>query len=69
MLLDREFYLPRIGTDDTACLQKVDVGGTCLPFMSKLQWTGCMLERVQVAVVRGDAVYGHSCDLRIWLED
>lgn len=37
--------------------------------MTKLQWTGCMLERVQVAVVRGDAVYGHSCDLRIWLED
>ena len=71
-LLDRELYLPQSWTNKPARLQAVGLAPDT-PFATKPQLARRMLARVlnagpPVAWVTGDCVYGHSTDLRQWLE-
>ena len=71
-LLDRALYLPRSWTDAPARLQAVGLAADT-PFATKPQLAQQMLQRARAAGVTaawvvGDSVYGHSSQLRQWLE-
>ena len=71
-LVDRELYLPEGWTNEPARLQAVGLAPDT-PFATKPQQARRMLARaleagLPVAWVTGDSVYGHSSDLRRWLE-
>ena len=72
-LLDRELYLTAAWTRDPDRLQAVGLAPDT-PFATKPQLARRMLERTRdaglpMAWVVGDTVYGHSRELRSWLED
>ena len=72
-LLDRELYLTAAWTQDPDRLQAVGLAPDT-PFATKPQLARRMLERtldagLPMAWVVGDTVYGHSRELRSWLED
>ena len=72
-LLDRELYLTAAWTRDPDRLQAVGLAPDTL-FATKPQLARRMLERtldagLPMAWVVGDTVYGHSRELRSWLED
>ena len=72
-LIDRELYLPDVWTSDAARREGAHIP-TSVDFATKPQ-LGCrMLQRaldagVPVCWVVADTVYGHSSQLRFWLED
>ena len=71
-LVDRELYLPEDWTKAPARLQAAGLAPDT-PFATKPQLAQRMLARARdaglpVAWVTGDSVYGHSADLRQWLE-
>ncbi len=71
-LLDRALYLPRSWTDAPARLQAVGLAADT-PFATQPQLAQQLLGRARAAGVTaawvvGDSVYGHSSQLRQWLE-
>ena len=72
-LLDRELFLPKVWANDSARLQKVGLSSDTT-FETKPQLAKRMLERMRIARmpaawVLGDSHYGHSRELRTWLEE
>jgi len=72
-LLDAELYLPKGWTDKPARLQGIGLAPDT-PFATKSQLAQRLLARAQAAGVSlawvvGDTVYGHSGQLRSWLEE
>lgn len=71
-LLDREFYLPEVWTDDRECCRQSGIPDE-RRFATKPQLAHQMLARMLAAGVparwvTGDSVYGHDRRLRLWLE-
>ena len=69
--MDRKLYLPEGWTNDPARLRSV---GLAPDFAIKPEQARWMLKRaleagLPVAWVTGDSVYGHSTNLRRWLEE
>ena len=72
-LLDRELYLPEDWCQDGPRRSKAHIPDTC-PFQTKPELAKRMVERAQAAGlpfrwVVADTVYGHSPDLRAFLEE
>jgi SRSO17 transposase len=71
-LIDRELYLPEVWCTDAARRQAAHLPET-VTFQTKPELAKHMVQRVQAAPlpihwVVADTVYGHSTDLRLWLE-
>jgi len=72
-LIDRELYLPEDWCSDLPRRQAAHIPQT-IPFQTKPELAQRMVERAQAAHlpirwVVADTVYGHSPDLRSWLEE
>ena len=72
-LIDRELYLPEDWCSDLPRKQAVHIPET-VPFQTKPEQAKLMVQRAQAAHlpirwVVADTVYGHSPDLRLWLEE
>src|SRR5229473_8508775 len=72
-LIDRELYLPEDWITDAHRRQAAHIPETIV-FQTKPELAGHMVQRAQSASlpihwVVGDTVYGHSTDLRLWLEE
>ncbi len=72
-LIDRELYLPENWCSDQPRWQAAHIPQT-VPFQTKPELAKRMLQRAQAAGlplgwVVGDTVYGHSPDLRAWLQE
>jgi len=72
-LIDRELYLPEDWCHDLPRRQAAHIPQT-VPFQTKPELAKLMVERAQSADlpirwVVADTVYGHSPDLRLWLEE
>jgi len=72
-LIDRELYVPEEWCRDAARRLSAHIPAS-LPFRTKPELAKQMVERAQAAGlpigwVVADTVYGHSTDLRLWLEE
>jgi SRSO17 transposase len=72
-LIDRELYLPEDWITDTVRKQAAHIPET-VDFQTKPELARRMVQRALAAQlpvhwVVGDTVYGHSTDLRLWLEE
>lgn len=72
-LIDRELYLPEDWCHDATRRQAAHIPQT-VPFQTKPELAKRMVQRAQSAGlpiewVVADTVYGHSPDLRLWLEE
>jgi SRSO17 transposase len=72
-LIDRALYLPEDWTSDAARKQVAPIPDT-VDFQTKPELARHMVQRVQsaslpISWVVADTVYGHSTDLRLWLEE
>ena len=72
-LIDRELYLPEDRITDTAHRQAAHIPET-VGFQTKPELARCMIQRalsasLPIGWVVADTVYGHSTDLRLWLEE
>jgi SRSO17 transposase len=72
-LIDRELYLPEDWITDTVRKQAAHIPDT-VDFQTKPELARRMVQRAQSASlpinwVVADTVYGHSTDLRLWLEE
>ena len=71
-LIDCELYLPEDWINDAAPRRAAHIPAT-VDFQTKPELAQCMVQRAQSASlpirwVVADTVYGHSTDLRLWLE-
>ncbi len=72
-LIDCELYLPEDWINDAARRRAAHIPAT-VDFQTKPELAQCMVQRAQSASlpirwVVADTVYGHSTDLRLWLEE
>ncbi len=72
-LIDRELYLPEDRINDVAHRQAAHIP-EMVGFQTKPELARCMVQRALSALlpigwVVADTVYGHSTDLRLWLEE
>src|SRR6266849_2466933 len=72
-LIDRELYLPEDRINDAAHRQAAHIPET-VGFQTKPELARCMIQRalsasLPIGWVVADTVYGHSTDLRLWLEE